>query len=760
MVTVNLSNGAATTATDTDGSFEFNNIQSGKYTLTLTAVGFNTIQSNITINKNLDLVFALEETVQTLDSVSITGKNRAMLLNEHAMTITSLNVKKMADFSMGAEEVLKTATGVVVRQYGGLGSALNINLNGLTGDAVRTYYDGIPLETYGHAIQLNTIPVDALERIDVYKGVIPVDIGTDALGGGINLVPVEVTKSQLRSSYSFGSFNTHRFTLNGTKNWNDKTSLSVSSFYNYSDNNYKMRGIPNLVENLDAQGNVLSVSEETIDAVRFHNQHQSSFIEASLSLKNRTWADKFTLSAAHSYRADEIQQGQFIISTAAGEAEAKINGFTQRMDYRKKFFNNKLTLRYFGMLSNASSRVHDSTQSIYNWTGQKFKTQNSGGAEIFGRPTLREGRNLGTAHRLTAHYQLASNTSLKFSDFFSHTRIKGEDPVARKLEIEGQVFDPNTIPSKLSKNIIGAELVQYFFDKKLTGIVLFKNYYYSAASIDLFASSATILPIRKINESQNGYGLAFKYDIHPTVFIRGSFEKAVRIPRDDEVFGDFLVILPNYTLLPEISNNINAGIAYHNKLGSQVYLSIQVDGFVRDRKNLIRLRPVGPENARFVNEAAVDGSGIELASKLDLFKHLNISWNATYQSSKISEVGQENEATSIGLQVPNIPRFFYNIGADYTFERIFKSPNNLKLFWTYFYTDRFSINEVADLDKANPTFIVPVQNMHNAGANYSLVKRGLSFSFNVQNAFNAKIYDNFRVPRPGFNYAFKINYTL
>ncbi|MBD1434899.1 TonB-dependent receptor [Sphingobacterium sp. DN00404] len=760
LISVKLEASGKSTQTNDNGVFEFKNVKAGTYVVSISGVGFKSTKSTINVDDNLDLTFILQESSQAIQDVNIIGKSKAMQLSEQAININALDVSKVVDLSLGAEEVLRASTGVVVRQSGGLGSEPNINLNGLTGEAVRIYYDGIPMEVYGNALQLNTVPVDALQRIDVYKGVMPIDVGTDALGGGINLIPVEPTESQLRASYSVGSFNTHRLTLNGNKNWNNKTSLSISSFYNYSDNDYTMRNIRNNVERFDENGDFLNIEREYIDARRFHDQHASSFVEAALSLKNRGWADRLVLSFSHSYRFDEIQQGKFIDGIAVGEAESKVNGLTQRVDYRKKFMDDKLSLRYFGILSNAFSKVNDSTKFVYNWTGAPFKRYNDTGSEIFSSPTARGAHDLGTSHRLIVNYQMSPNTAVKFSDFFSYTRIKGEDPFGIRLSIDGQQLDPNTIPSKISRNIVGVELEQLFFEKKLTAIGFYKNYKYAGESIDLRTSSATILPIRKINDTQNGYGAALKYSILPSLFVRGSVEKAVRIPTEPEIFGDFLVILPNYELKPETSDNINAGISFSDHLGEEAYLSIKIDGFLRNQKNLIRIERVGIENARYINQAEVDGKGVEFSSRLTILKSLDISANLTYQSNKIAKVGKAADNASIGRQVPNIPNFYYNLGVDYKIEDIFRSQNSLRLFWTYFYTDRFSINEVGNLDTASPEYIVPVQHLHNAGATYSLVNRGLSFSFNVQNALNAEIFDNFRIPRPGFNCAFKINYTL
>jgi outer membrane receptor protein involved in Fe transport len=337
-------------------------------------------------------------------------------------------------------------------------------------------------------------------------------------------------------------------------------------------------------------------------------------------------------------------------------------------------------------------------------------------------------------------YNINKTFDLTASNFYRYSRIKGDDPVGPRFDFGDELIDPNTIPSKLSRNIFGIELKASLWQDKITPLVFYKNYNYNAESIDILQDQATVLPVREVKDNDNGYGFALKYQIHPTVFIRGSFEKAIRIPTETEVFGDFGAILPNYELKPENSNNLNVGIAFEKQFDNQRFVMFKAEGFIRDQENLIRLDQFGPENSIFINEDQVDGKGVELSARVIPIRNLNISANFTYQSNEIISDGDTGSGALSGSQVPNIPRLFYNIGGTYSIPEIFNSANTLEVNWTYFYTDRFSINEVNDLDTANPDFIIPTQNLHNAGITYRLTNQGLSFSLNVQNVFNCLIF--------------------
>ena len=70
------------------------------------------------------------------------------------------------------------------------------------------------MEGMGTSFQINNIPVNLAERIEIYKGVVPVGFGGDAIGGAVNIVTNRRRRSFVDASYSYGSFNTHRSSVN------------------------------------------------------------------------------------------------------------------------------------------------------------------------------------------------------------------------------------------------------------------------------------------------------------------------------------------------------------------------------------------------------------------------------------------------------------------------------------------------------------------------------------------------------------------
>ncbi|MEM1321129.1 MAG: TonB-dependent receptor [Bacteroidota bacterium] len=430
--------------------------------------------------------------------------------------------------------------------------------------------------------------------------------------------------------------------------------------------------------------------EEIIDTKRFHNEHFSAFVEATATLRDLRWADRLSFSASYSNRDDQIQHGRVIQPVAIGAASQEIETLSQRIDYRKRLLNNKLSIRYFGLLSYTKTFNRDSTLAIFNWRGEQFQSlENATGSEIFPIPNLREGENIGTAHRFTASYEVLDNLTLTLSDFYRFTEITGEDPVGVRINVGGEAVDPNTIPSRLWRNIFGVGLKQTFWEEKLTAIAFYKNYYYKAESIDILQRGGTVIPTRRVDSNLNGYGLALKYQVLKSLYFRGSYEQSIRIPSEGEIFGNFAAIVPNYTIRPETSDNFNLGFKFEKPIAGLKQFSVQVDGLLRNQKDLIRLDDFGPENAIFINEAKVDGRGVEVTTTITPIEPLKFTGNFTYQSNEITTPQLAAGALS-GAQVPNIPNLFYNLGVSYSFEEIFNTQGNVDLFWNYFFGDLFS----------------------------------------------------------------------
>ena len=112
-----------------------------------------------------------------------------------------------------AEEDLGTllleVPGASVTRRGGLGSFATLSLRGSNPDEVRIYVDGIPLnQAVGGAVDLSTLPLGDVERVEIYRGSTPISFGESALGGVVSISTRTPETTQVSARAGAGSFQT------------------------------------------------------------------------------------------------------------------------------------------------------------------------------------------------------------------------------------------------------------------------------------------------------------------------------------------------------------------------------------------------------------------------------------------------------------------------------------------------------------------------------------------------------------------------
>ena len=78
--------------------------------------------------------------------------------------------------------------GVTVMRTGSIGAASTITLRGSSADEVRVFVDGVPVNiASGGAVDMSTLPLGDVERVEVYRGTSPLAFGESALGGVVSI---------------------------------------------------------------------------------------------------------------------------------------------------------------------------------------------------------------------------------------------------------------------------------------------------------------------------------------------------------------------------------------------------------------------------------------------------------------------------------------------------------------------------------------------------------------------------------------------
>ena len=130
--------------------------------------------------------------VTVLDEMGIEGEgiNEAAPVDKKtkAESVKVMDTKELQGSSATIADATNRSSGVKVRQAGGMGSESKINIRGMEGKNVKVLVDGVPVNNGNGDLSVNDIPMDKIDRIEVYKSYVPERFSTDGMGGVINIV--------------------------------------------------------------------------------------------------------------------------------------------------------------------------------------------------------------------------------------------------------------------------------------------------------------------------------------------------------------------------------------------------------------------------------------------------------------------------------------------------------------------------------------------------------------------------------------------
>ena len=146
--------------------------------------------------------------VLTLPEVSVESARPVVDARRRAPTgfVSDVRAGETGHAIESVGELLGSAAAVRIQRYGGLGSFTTLSLRGAAASQLSVYLDGMPLTSAsGSVVNLADLPATAVERLEVYRGVSPIEFGPVTPGGAINVVTL--TPSNHRQfSLTRGSF--------------------------------------------------------------------------------------------------------------------------------------------------------------------------------------------------------------------------------------------------------------------------------------------------------------------------------------------------------------------------------------------------------------------------------------------------------------------------------------------------------------------------------------------------------------------------
>lgn len=166
----------------------------------ITIVGILISQiSQAQYDEDIDSLFMVE-----LDNAVITGQYSAQSVDKslyHVEVISTQDIKNQAGNTIA--DVLSQNLNIMITPSSGTGDS-QIEMMGLGGGYVKVLVDNIPLVSdsgFGNNIDLTKINLDNVERIEIVKGAMGVDYGSNAMAGIINIITKKTQKSDWRFNF-------------------------------------------------------------------------------------------------------------------------------------------------------------------------------------------------------------------------------------------------------------------------------------------------------------------------------------------------------------------------------------------------------------------------------------------------------------------------------------------------------------------------------------------------------------------------------
>lgn len=726
------------TVADADGRYTLNIQGRQQVRLNFQYLGYKTESREIALRDSVCCNIRLKPIDNMLDEVTVTTRSEMRKLRESAMPISVIGQRQLQGTASNINDVLARTVGVTVRNTGGMGSASRISVRGLEGKRMGMYIDETPMSQLSNFVALNDIPTNMIERIEVYKGIVPYKFGGSALGGAVNVVTKEYPPIYLDFSYEIGSFNTHQVS-SVLKRTDRKSGLQfgVGGVVSYAKNNYKMT-----LANLDGR-----IVERDHD--RFNK------IMGGMSVKaTQWWFDEMKWELIFMKTRQEIQGIDLNVREAYNHSTSYVTALTLK---RNNFFLDGLDFDFNAGYIIGKYGLCDKAEHRYDWDGKVLPPVSSFGGEQNNFASDGNNRSNELTAKLNMGYTIDMHHALNLNIYADHNSLHPNDSLMDK----SLGFRAN-FPSKMKTLTVGLSYDLTLFDGRFQNAFTLKEFLFSSRSrsIDIYSVKEP-QPV-KTSKNYIGFSNAMRYKFTNDLMLKASFNSEVRIPTSEELIGNGYSILASPALRPERTSGVNLGLLYRHIKADGGLIEIELNGFYNQLEDMIRFTPdMIPTMARYRNFGSVRTKGVELEAKGDICPLLYLYANGTYQDLRDVRKtipGTEVENPTRNKRIPNVPYLLANFGAELHKENLFGgSGQNTRLLFDASYIHQYFYDfEVSKYQERK----IPTSMTMDAALEHSFCNDRWTITFKVKNLTDRRIVSELNRPLPGRYIGIKVRYLF
>lgn len=720
-----------------NGEFTIDRLSEGTYTAVVSYIGYQKRTETIILRtgETYRCTIRLKPETLSLEEVVVTAKSEARKLREQAMPISVISMSYLQGTVNGIADILTKTVGVTLRSSGGVGGSSRLSVRGLEGKRIGFFIDEIPMNDNSDFIDINDIPIDMIDRIEIYKGVVPAKFGGSAMGGAVNIVIKEYPDRYLDASYTLESFNTHKAQLVAKRNLKDKGIVfGAGGGYTYSDNDYTME----------------SPYVSGLKIKRNHDRFEKLILGGSVKAK-QWWFDKVELEPIFTQTFRQIQGIESDIRKA--EVHSRLYALALNIE-KDNFFVEGLDFDMSTAIAYTEYGLVDTAKVWYDWQGNAYPSPSLYGGELGNRfASNSDDKKFTVLNKLNLRYLINKQHSLNLNSYFTLANGYPKDDL-KQLSLGKQV----SFNSKMRSIINGLTYDFRTVDDRFLNSLTIRHYLYTMDTKNTDLYSGEIKDIR-IHRNNFGINNALRYRLLSDLMAKLSVGYDVRIPAETELLGDGHMITPAESLLPERNTSINAGLLYDLTGKKNSNLQLEINGFYMYLQDMIRFTK-GFLGAQYQNFGEMRSLGVEAEIKADLFPFLYGYVNATFQDLRDVRKFEQNSIVpnpTKGKRMPNIPYLFANAGVEFHKENLFGGKGqNTRLFADASFVEEY----LYDFEMTAGQRRIPRSTTVDIGFEHSFMNNGLFLSAKVRNLTNARVLSEFNRPLPGRSFGLKLRYVL
>ena len=719
-------------STDARGQYRLAHLPEGNYTVWFSFLGYQTFGKKISVKGQMRSDVSLKEQAEEISGVTVSGKSIAHQKKEQSMPVTVIDMSNLRGTVSSVQDILLKTVGITLRSSGGVGSSSRISVRGLEGKRIGFFIDELPLGEQTDYIDINDIPIDMIDRIEIYKGVVPARFGGSSLGGAINIVIREYPDKYADLSYGYESYNTHKAQGVFKRNLKQRGLVfGIGGGYTSSDNNYTFD----------------SPFQEGLRITRNHDKYRKLIIGGSFKAK-KWWFDEVELEPVFVKTYKEIQGIEYDIREA--HSQSLMTGLSNKLE-KDNFLTEGLNLDMFNGLVLTKMNFIDKATRRYEWDGSSYPTPSRYGGEAgYNYPSDSDDKKLTFINKTNLEYILTERHSLNINSVFSMANGTPKDDL-KTLSLGKQVNFDSQMRSWISGLTYDFRTLNDVFLNSLT----VRHYMYTMHTqmAPLFVPGKYDVDVSKSNFGVNN---AMRYRFLPSLMGKLSAGYEVRIPSETELLGDGIAVIPSPDLLPERNLSANLGLLFDLTGKHPTNAQIEMNFFYMYLQDMIRYT-AGLIGAQYQNFGEMRTLGVEFEAKADVLPSLYLYGNTTYQDLRDTRA-YEPESTvpnpTKNKRMPNIPYLMANAGLEFHRENLFGGTGqNTRLFADIAFVEEYYYDfEMTQLQKRR----IPRSTTIDIGFEHSFLNNKVFLSGKVRNITNEKTLSEFNRPLMGINGGVKL----